>query len=67
MDDSDLATRHEEMMLEVALKVRKPEQIHNGLCLNCGDPVANGGIFCLGDGCSTDWAKIENARIRNGR
>ena len=66
MDDLELASLHEGMFLRAALTVRKLEQVHNGLCLNCGDVVGNGGVFCP-VGCSEDWTKAENARIRNGR
>lgn len=66
MDESDAATYTEELFLAAALKQRKPGQIHNGLCLNCGDPVSNSGVFCP-EGCSDDYEKIMKFKARNGR
>ena len=62
MTVDDQATVHEELMREMALKVRKAELPKVGACYNCGEAVKPNANFCDGD-CRLDYERrVENAK-----
>ena len=63
MDDSDWATKHEELHNNAALAVRKPVMAITGLCHNCFSEIA--GHFCDAD-CRMDWERYDAAKRRAG-
>lgn len=63
MDDSDWATKHEELHNNAALAVRKPVLAITGFCHNCFSVVS--GHFCDAD-CRDDYEKIQAANLRSG-
>lgn len=66
MDDSDRATQQEELTLAHALAVRKPEPLHSGRCMNCGEPLPAELVYCDRD-CLVDHERAEAAKMRNGK
>jgi hypothetical protein len=46
MDDTDLASLHEEQLTELAMRCRKPVPEHTGRCLNCDASLLHNGAFC---------------------
>jgi hypothetical protein len=71
MDISDRATHHEELARAQALEFRRAVPAPTGFCLNCGESLPSGRLFCEaesdGDGCARDWEKARIARLRNGK
>lgn len=62
MTVDDQATMQEELMREMALKVRKHELPKIGQCYNCGEKVKASANFCDVD-CRLDYERrIENAK-----
>lgn len=66
MDDAERAEMHEQMSRDIALSIRKPEPVHSGHCMNCGDPLPTELVYCDRD-CQIDHEKAELARMRNGK
>ncbi len=65
MDDSDLATLHEEQERERALRYRMPDLKPAGLCFFCGEKLHTYMLFCDSN-CRDDYEKQLKARKRNG-
>jgi len=62
MTVDDQATKHEELMREMALTVRKAELPKIGQCYNCGEGVKANANFCDCD-CRLDYERrTENAK-----
>lgn len=58
----DAAAKTTEFLTEIALKNRKPELPHKGVCYNCNEPTT--GCYCDED-CREDHQKRQNLRLRN--
>jgi hypothetical protein len=64
MDIADRAVHQEEMLRDLAMKVRQKVETHNGKCLNCRETSPT--VFCDLD-CKADYERIKNSEKRNGK
>lgn len=70
MDDVDIANMRRDAELENRISDHmyrmNQSTVHYVECRYCGDFTENGEPFCCPD-CRTDFERLEDARVRNGK
>lgn len=61
MDEFELASEHEQLRRDIALRLRKPIGPEaTGVCLHCETPLSDGRRWCDAE-CREDWEKRQRA------